>query len=260
MEKENVTVPAVERALDVIELLSEGREPMMLKAMADELNIPTASLFRIIKNLVARGYLQQVSSHPLKYTMGYKILQLSSWCDTKSSITELIKPYMERVSRQTNQTSQFAVFRGGAFMYIEQVLSAAPVNYMAQLYSPLALNTSAGAKCIVAQQQEEAIPVFLDEMVLEKRTKHSIVDRGKFIQELQKTRTQGYGIDDEEFGIGIGCIAVPVFGAEEVCVGALGITGPAQEYKKEKRFKELKDMIVKAGQDMSEELSQMKYK
>lgn len=71
--KENVTVPAVERALNVLEYFALNNDEKSLKAIGDDLAIPSASLFRIIKNLVSRGYLLQVENNPPKYVMCYKI-------------------------------------------------------------------------------------------------------------------------------------------------------------------------------------------
>ena len=45
---ENTTVPAVERTLDILECLAQG-EGRTMKEITEELGIPGASLFRILK-------------------------------------------------------------------------------------------------------------------------------------------------------------------------------------------------------------------
>ena len=73
----DVKVPAVERALDVIEYLAECNSSKSLKEIGDQLKIPAASLFRLLKNLTARDYLVQVKENPPEYELGYKISQIS---------------------------------------------------------------------------------------------------------------------------------------------------------------------------------------
>lgn len=249
--KEAVIVPAVERALDVIEYMASEASEKTLKTMADDLAIPSASLFRIIKNLTARGYLLQVEGHPPKYMLGHKISQLSAAYVDKYTIKNMVKPYMERLAQETNQTAQFVVRRGDEFIYIEQVLSGAPVNFIARLYVPMAINTSAGAKCILAQLTEEEQENFLMHEELEKKTDRTIVDKEALLEELVETKKRGYGMDDEEFSQGIGCIAVPVFCGGAECVGAMGITGKINDYRDPDKFEQLKEILMRMGEEVS---------
>lgn len=250
---ENTTVPALERALDVLECLAQG-EGKTMKEITEELGIPGASLFRILKNLTCRGYLLKLEGQPVRYTLGYQILHLAARYSDTASLGSLARPYMERLSGLTGQTVQFAVCRGGAFMYIEQVLSAAPVNIMARLYTPMELNASAGAKCILAQMDPECQRKVIREAGLKKKTQYTIVDEDVLMAELEATRQRGYGVDREEFALGIGCIAVPVFGAGNQCVGALGITGRVEDYRREKEFEDLKEQILRTAQEISARL------
>lgn len=253
--KDTVTVPAVERALDVMEYLAGSTSAKTLKALTEDLGIPSASLFRIIKNLVARGYVMQVSERPPKYVLGHKISQLSASYADKYTIGNIVKPFMEKLSKETNQTAQFAVRRGNEFIYIEQVLSAAPVNFIAHLYTSMAINTSAGAKCILAEMPVETQEVFLKGAVLERKTERTIVDKADMLEELRKTKERGYGMDNEEFNWGIGCIAAPVFGSDGECVGAVGITGSIDDYKDPVNFERLKGLVIGTGKAISKKVN-----
>ncbi|MCI8638818.1 MAG: IclR family transcriptional regulator [Coprococcus sp.] len=252
--KENITVPAVERALDVLEYLSVADEAKTLKEMAEDLGIPAASLFRIMKNLAFRGYVLQSEKQPVQYSLGYKFSQLAARLADKASIGSLVRPDMEWLSRESGQTTQFAVRRGNDVIYIEQVLSQAPVNLIAHLYTPMAPNTSAGAKCILSQMTVENQEMILGDCILEKNTKYTITDRKEFLRELTLTRERGYGTDKEEFSLGVGCIAVPVTGKDGECAGAVGITGRIDEYRDEDRFLFLRSLVEEAGKRIGRKL------
>lgn len=56
-------------------------------------------------------------------------------------------------------------------------------------------------------------------------TSKTIDDVGKFISYLDRVRQMGYAEDNEEFALGIGCLAAPVFNHELRCVAAIGVTG-----------------------------------
>lgn len=247
-----ITVPAVERALDVLEYFASATTERTLKDIGSELNIPSSSLFRIVKNLTTRGYLVQVTENPPRYALGYKISQLAELHSTNHEITNIIMPYMKEISEKTNQTAQFAIRAGNKFIYIAQVLSKAPVNFIAHLYTPMAVNVSAGAKCILAQMPIEEQKKFLKDIELKKCTENTIVDKEELLEELRITKIRGYGMDNEEYQLGIGCIATPVLGADNRCVGALGITGRIDDYKEERTLEKLKEIIIEAGEAISQ--------
>ena len=50
-------VPALDRTLDILEILSETSKGMTLSALSHELQLPKNAVFRITQTLLARGYL-----------------------------------------------------------------------------------------------------------------------------------------------------------------------------------------------------------
>ena len=68
--------PALDRGLSMIEYLLEINQPASLKKISDELSIPIASAFRLIKTLAARGYVDEISSNQQLYVPGSKLFQI----------------------------------------------------------------------------------------------------------------------------------------------------------------------------------------
>ncbi len=63
----DVKVPAVERALDVIEYLAECNSSKSLKEIGDQLKIPAASLFRLQNKIKGRVYMVKGKEKPPEY-------------------------------------------------------------------------------------------------------------------------------------------------------------------------------------------------
>ncbi len=255
MSDEIVIVPAVMRALNVIEALFSGTAPKSLSDLSKELDIPTASLFRIMKNLARREYVTVLEGNPVRYTIGHKPFQLVTEYRSRLDQKDVIKPVMQELTAKTNQTAQYAVFQNGQFIYIEQVLSTAELNIIAQLYMPLEVNASAGAKVILANQPEELINQYLSGILLHKRTVHTIDETEAFKRELELTKKRGFGMDDEEFTIGIGCMAVPVFDGDGQCTAAIGVTGYIEEYRNKENFEYIKKCLLESAGEIKGKLS-----
>ena len=69
MNVQNSVVPALERALNIIEYIAAHSEPVTLKPITTDLCIPSASAFRLIKNLVSRGYVSENSGAHMTYCL-----------------------------------------------------------------------------------------------------------------------------------------------------------------------------------------------
>ncbi|HIZ44574.1 MAG TPA: IclR family transcriptional regulator [Firmicutes bacterium] len=255
MSEEIVIVPAVMRTLNIIEALFAASSPRSLGELSRDLDIPSASLFRIMKNLTARGYVTVLEGSPVRYTIGHKPFQLVNGYKSRISQKDVIRPVMQKLTAKTSQTAQYAVFQNGQFIYIEQVLSSAELNFLAQLYTPLEINTSAGAKIILANQPEEIQEQYLSSVTLHKRTSHTIDNMERLKKELKRSAKRGYGLDNEEFSIGIGCMAAPVFDSEGQCAGAVGVTGYIEEYRDKDHFNYIKECLFQAAGEITEKLS-----
>ena len=69
-------VPAVDRALNVLEYIAQARDCVSIKQIAADLRIPYTSVFRIVKQLVARGYLEEDNQRLGHFHLGFQILSL----------------------------------------------------------------------------------------------------------------------------------------------------------------------------------------
>ena len=56
------SAPALEKGLDIIELLASMQRPMATREIADQLNRSKSEIFRMVFVLVARGYLRRDES------------------------------------------------------------------------------------------------------------------------------------------------------------------------------------------------------
>jgi IclR family transcriptional regulator, KDG regulon repressor len=61
---------------------------------------------------------------------------------------------------------------------------------------------------------------------LQAYTARTITDPVMLQHHLEVVRNQGYAVDDEEYEVGVRCIAVPVYDYRDKCVAAIGISGP----------------------------------
>ena len=256
MNVQNSVVPALERALNIIEYIAAHSEPVTLKQITTDLSIPSASAFRLIKNLVSRGYVSENSGAHMTYSLCSKFMSIASAYVRNSSLHLAAKPVMLSLASQLGQTVQLGIWKNGVLIYIDQAFSSAPLSVTAPLYEPVSINTSASAKITLPLLPEEERTNAINACDFRRLTGNTITDKTVFMEEVRKSHEQGYGFDNEEFAVGIGCLAVPIYDNVKNCIGSLGITGSIQAYQKEDMFQHMLSVLREASSRITQNLIQ----
>jgi len=85
-------------------------------------------------------------------------------------------------------------------------------------------HTTAVGKAILADRTERDVRALLQRTGMPRRTEHTITSPDEFVADLERTRKQGYAVDDGEQEVGVRCVAVAVPGAPRPM--ALSMSGP----------------------------------
>ena len=180
-----------------------------MRELSENLKIPKASVFRVLRTLEKRGYVYSPSKGA--FALGVKLISLGSGVLDQSDFKKVANPYMFELAEKTNQTVQLGVLFHYEVMYIDQIKTSKFLNVIVHTGTPFPVNLSAGGKVLVAHLPQEKSKDFLRHAKLKANTRKTVVDRAAFRKVLQKVKLDGYSLDDEEFARGIRCIAVPIF-------------------------------------------------
>lgn len=246
-----IAVPAVERALNILEYLGEKGAPATLKEISSTLGIPAASTFRIVRYLCSRGYIEEDANIQGRYELGLQLLRLAHLLDRRLDLRTIAVYPMRRLAEESGQTAQLGILQGYGVMYIDQAEPREPVSIIAALRTILPVNVSAAGKVLVAYLPPKEQEEFLERAELRAQTPKSITDKASFKAELERVREMGFAIDDEEYARGIGCLAVPIFDHTGTNVAAVGITGHIIDYRDKDRLGCLIQLVQEAAGEIS---------
>jgi DNA-binding IclR family transcriptional regulator len=248
--------PAVERTLAILDYLGSSDGPKSIKEITKALSIPSASAYRIIGCLVKYGYLQEDIVYPDKYNLGYKLYVLGRNAFGDTNLSEIARPYMEKLAAQTGQACQLAVLSVNAAVTIDQVLPLSGITVIAKLGDKVPVNISAAGKILTSYLLKDKQEQFLNNAwkIVRKNTTHTIDDIQAFRSELQRTQINGYGTDYEEYSIGIGCLALPILDENQNPIAAIGLTGHIGNYKDKDNFSIFLDSLKEAAVLISNQL------
>ncbi len=217
------SVPILERALALLELLTQRPDGMRLADLARDLNIPKNSTFRIAKTLLAKGYLQYDKE---RYSLGYRLLSLGLALLDEDSILEKSHDILNDLRDETEETALLGRIFGTQGIVLEQALSAQPVKFHINIGHRFHLHTGAPGKAMVSFLPESERHALLEKLEYPVFNERTISSCKHFEDAIPGIRECGYAIDDEEEVVGLRCVAAPVFNHTNYPIAALWITAP----------------------------------
>jgi DNA-binding IclR family transcriptional regulator len=254
-EKTVPAIPAVEKALDILEYVAHRETAASVKDIETDLGIPIATVYRTVKYLCLRNYLKENSDGDGRYFLGSQLALLAHQSTIQRDLMHVAKPHMRELAAKSGQTAQLGVLQDYQVMYIEQALPSRAVNIIAALRTGIPVNVSASGKVLVAHLSDSERESFLEHAQLARHTPESIVDIDLFKEELTRVHQQGYGLDCEEFARGIGCVAAPIRDHRQQVIAAIGITGHVNDYLASDNLERLIRLVTTAAAQISESLS-----
>ncbi len=215
------SVQSVVRAFDVLQALAreDGETPLQAIAQQTGLTLPTAH--RLLKTLMAGGYVRQGASRG--YALGPSLIGLGD--RATPPLAERCRPLLAELEETSRETANLAMRDGDHIAYVAQVPSRHRMRMFTEVGRRVLPHATAVGKAILATLPETTVRELLRRTGLPRYTEATITDEDAFLAEVRRSRRRGFAIDDSEQEVGVRCIAVVVPGA--VPGAAVSISGPA---------------------------------
>lgn len=204
--KPSYSAPALEKGLEILELLAEAQAPMSNRAIAERLGRSKGEIFRMVFVLVARGYLQR---DPVteELTVSNKLFDLGIRTPRPRQLAEVAVPAMERLSDRTGQSAHLVVVNKGDTVVIATTAGTADVSFSLRLgYRRPALFSTSG-QVVMAFQSDAARARMIQEGKAQSRDG---VDDRALARQLDAIVRDGHLIAESHDVVGVTDIAAPV--------------------------------------------------
>jgi len=248
--------PALDRALDILELISTSHTALSMLDISKALGIPYASTFRAVKCLVSRGYLTESHENAEALILGYKIQQLAETFNNVDTLYAFTQPLISELAEQTQQAVQINVLCSDSIMEIKHALPISPIKVIVNSREKMPVNQSASAKILMALMDKDEFEIFFNKAwkKITNATPHSITNKARFKNEIENCKKKGYGLDLEEYALEIGCAAVPIYDFSEKPISAIGLTGFINNYTNEATLKTNLELLRQCAEKISRQL------
>lgn len=243
------SVRAVERALQLVEIVAKSRTPLSITDLSKALALAPSTIHRLLQTLVAQGYVIQYPQTK-RYGVGRTVSEIGRAFLLRHDLSGRSTPHLEALVAATGETANLASLYGTSAIYLNQVEGPSMVRIRHALGSAAPLHASAMGKVFLADFSPAMLTDALEHSSLERFTERTITNRAKLERDLAQTRKRGYAVDDEELEPGVRCIAAPVRGSSGLVISAIGISGPTSRITDE-RLIELETLVLEAADRLS---------
>ena len=218
-------VRAVNRALDILEVLESSPQGVSLADLAGTVGLPKSSIFRYVNTLEARGYAERDRGNG-HYRPGRAFH--SSLAGELVALTARARPLLEALRNRFGETINLGVLDGRRVAYLEIVESPKAMRFAARRGDRDPIHSTALGKAIASHLSEGQVRQIIVSEGMAQLTSRTITDLGAFLAELAVIRDRGYALDNGENEEDGRCVAVSL--PDGWLHAAISLSAPAQRF------------------------------
>lgn len=221
-------VQTLEKALDIMDILfREGtNEGLGISDLSRKLGIGKSTIHRILDTLVAYGYIEK-ADESTRYRLGWKLFEIGNVVPRQRNLNNFDTKILQELCNKYQETVNLGVRVDSDVVTISKIEPDASLMANLQVGKREALHATAMGKVLISEMTKSQLIETFGENELKSYTPKTITSIDELVVELEKVRNQGYSIDDEEFCLGLSCIAMPVRDYKNQIVAAISVSGPS---------------------------------
>ncbi len=218
--------PVIGKMLQVLEYLS--RRDASFSDIARDLSLPKSSTYVLLQSLQEIGFVRLLPDNKL-YALGFKLYELGTLAVRRVSLSEQAMPHLQALRDAVDLTCHLGCLHGTDAFYLLKLLPHNKLHINSWEGKRISLYSSGVGKALLAWQPEGELDRLIASCSLEPVTPKTITNPERLKEHLATVRAQQWAFDNEEDGLGLRCIAAPIFPMQGNVSAAISISGPLQQ-------------------------------
>lgn len=205
-KKTEYRAPALEKGLEILELLATQSEPLSKKQIAEKLNRSINEIFRMLSVLMERQYIE-CDSDTSCYSLTLKMFALSNQHPPIAQLLKRANPLMEELCHKVNQSCHLCCYKNGELVVIARQESPYKMGFSLRLGSLIDICSSgSGIVLLSFSEEKQRKEILKHSHSTEEEVTHAL-------SRIKETVEQGFYIGESPQISGVTNISVPIFGA-----------------------------------------------
>ncbi len=207
-ERASYAAPALEKGLDILELLAEVGEPLSTREIAERLARSKSEIFRMVFVLQRRGYLAREPGTD-RLGLSRRLFDLGIRTPGGRQLTSIVPPLMERFSEESGQAAHLVVLSRAQTVVLATTSGHLDASVAVRPgYGRPALDANSGL-LILAFQSETRRKALMRDATPDERLK---LDSADVLQLFAEIRAAGHRVAPSRDIVAVTDIICPVIG------------------------------------------------
>jgi IclR family acetate operon transcriptional repressor len=216
---------SLERALGVLTVLEQSRQPLRLSEIARRADLHVATAQRILGVLERFDYVGQDGNG---YIIGVASLLNAHSFLLSNTLSRAATPILQELAHACGLTALLSIRVGFSRVLIGRVDGSSPLRYQLPVGERMPLHLGSGRVFAAAMSPGE-LSALLEEVGEIRLATGQTVTRAEFIERLREIREQGYAVGFSERALGAASIGMPVFGLQKEVLGIVQLAGLVED-------------------------------
>lgn len=219
MTGEKYKSEALEKGLDILELLAQDRSGLTKAEIASALGRSVGQIFRMLASLETRGYVRSVNN------CFFLTLKLNELLVRESSVTRMLtsaREEMQQFSMKTEQPCHLCIYQQGRLVVVHQIDPPTNIGVNIKIGATVDIGTSGSGLALLAFSSDQMVESICSDANINKEW-FSMNQNA-----LERTKRTGIVSEPSKDLVAVTNIAAPVFDRYKTVVAVL--TAPYLEF------------------------------
>jgi IclR family pca regulon transcriptional regulator len=237
-------VQSLHRGMEILKAFNRETPRMTLTEVATITGLSRATARRFLITLTNLGY---VGNQNRYFYLRPKILELGNSYLSSLSFNDVVQQHLNMLAEELHESVSASVLEYPDIVYVARASTNRVMTIGLSVGTKLpALYTSMG-RVMLAQLPATKLQEYLESAQSQKLTEYSLTNKKALQSEIDKARTQGWYLLDQELEIGLRSLAVPIGTHINDTYAAINVSVPASRVS----IKTLESLILPRLQNLA---------
>lgn len=246
------TVPAVERAIELLQVLARAGKPLMLSELSELTTASRSTAFNTLATLHRYGFVEKDERYKT-YRLGLGLFELGRAYLDQVSLVPAFNQCARELVEQCAETVKLVIRDGTDVVYLGAQEGPHSVRLVALVGSRRPAHVTAVGKVLLAQLADAELVDLYQNYAFVKPTPAAIDSLTKLQAALTPVRSGQIAYDLQESSVGVNCVAAPIRDESSKVIAAISIGVPHDRWS-DARKAELTALIQQYAAKLSQAL------
>jgi DNA-binding IclR family transcriptional regulator len=197
--------PALDKGLDIIELLAAASVPLSIADISDGVGRSRGEIFRMLQVLEERSYIAR-GEGDIGYSITPKLFRLGMEQPQVKSVVEAALPVMHRLANEIGQPCHLVVPSGEQIVVVARIDPPGDIGLVVRVGHRRPMSHSTSGSVLLAFQSDEVRMHWIETIA----GYEPDLDHKKLLKTIKQTRLRGYASDPSQVVDGVTDLSAPI--------------------------------------------------